>query len=66
VKKDLPGNVGSLCPWVKRKTAGNTVKDIDFKMATEESMCDQEKAIAKVKGLIRNFPDFPKPGIQFK
>ncbi|KXJ27407.1 Adenine phosphoribosyltransferase [Exaiptasia diaphana] len=34
--------------------------------ANEESICDQEKALAQVKQLIRTIPDFPKPGIMFK
>ncbi|KAK3741148.1 hypothetical protein QZH41_011822 [Actinostola sp. cb2023] len=35
-------------------------------MAANESICDQEKALEQVKHLIRTFPDFPRPGIDFK
>ncbi|EDO33035.1 predicted protein [Nematostella vectensis] len=34
--------------------------------STPGNVCDQDKAIEHVKSLIRDFPDFPKPGIIFK
>ncbi|XP_031551201.1 adenine phosphoribosyltransferase-like isoform X1 [Actinia tenebrosa] len=35
-------------------------------MASQGNISDQDKAMEHVKGLIRCFQDFPKPGISFK